>query len=245
MSFPTLLRTARRHIAKSTLAQDHTYERAKNIATIVSAIAIPIVISISGYFIQKQISDDGLKKDYVGIAASILKEDAKKQEPDLRSWAVKILEENSPVPFSKKARDGLILGTASAGLPWFGPPASCRRTPAQRTILADLAKLDKKIRLERKAGALTESQAIKHLGDFVQLVVNQEQGALENIADLECLHSWTDSQEQVDIDYRKEIGAPSSKSILEKFAKEPHDADEASKATSASVTNAAPAKSSP
>ncbi|MCD6672152.1 MAG: hypothetical protein LT106_04790 [Burkholderiaceae bacterium] len=53
---------------------DPTFERAKNIATIVSAIAIPIVLAIVGYFVQRELSNEGLKKDYVGIAAGILKE---------------------------------------------------------------------------------------------------------------------------------------------------------------------------
>lgn len=90
--------------------KDVNFERAKNIATIFSAIAIPIVLTIAGYFIQKQITNDSLKKDYVGIAAGILKDDAKVQEPDLRAWAVKVLDDNSPVPFRKKQRMACYLG---------------------------------------------------------------------------------------------------------------------------------------
>ena len=67
------------------------YEAAKNIATIFSAIAIPVVLTIAGYYIQRQLADDGLKKDYVGIAASILKENPANQEPDLRKWATRLL----------------------------------------------------------------------------------------------------------------------------------------------------------
>jgi len=67
-------------------------------------VAIPIVLAIGGYFIQRQLADEGLKKDYVSIAAGILKENAAGQEADLRKWAVEILETNSPVPFTSNAK---------------------------------------------------------------------------------------------------------------------------------------------
>ena len=53
---------------------DRKLERAKTYATIFSAIAIPVVLTISGYFIQRQLASEGLRKDYVGIATAILKE---------------------------------------------------------------------------------------------------------------------------------------------------------------------------
>src|ERR1035437_9012527 len=101
----------KRHMVRLSRAmqqQDVSLERAKNMATIFSAIAIPIVLTIAGYLIQRQLTDDSLKKDYVGIATGILKENPANQEPDLRTWAVKVLDENSPVPFSKKAKESLF-----------------------------------------------------------------------------------------------------------------------------------------
>ncbi len=80
MAPPTKFRTHSRFNPPAR-ADDPTLERTKNVATIISAIAIPIVQAIAGYFVQ----NEGLKKDYVGIAAGILKEDATKQEPELRT----------------------------------------------------------------------------------------------------------------------------------------------------------------
>ena len=48
-------------------------ERGKSVASIASALAIPFVLAIVGYFIQKQLADEGLKKDYVSIAVNILR----------------------------------------------------------------------------------------------------------------------------------------------------------------------------
>lgn len=195
---------------------DATLERAKNLATIVSAIAIPIVLAIAGYFVQRELSNEGLKKDYVGIAAGILKEDATKQEPELRTWAVKVLDDNSPVPFSKKAKEGLISGftVIVQGPAWLGPPEKCRRPPPKRTVYAELSKLSK------EAEGLDQRQLLLRMQDFVDVVVKQEESALETTALLECLQKWVTVQEKMDIEYRERIGAPSSKSEYEQLARE-------------------------
>ena len=165
---------------------DPTFERVKNLATIVSAIAIPIVLAIAGYFVQRELSNEGLKKDYVGIAAGILKEDAAKQEPELRTWAVKVLDDNSPVPFSKKAKEGLIAGSPVIvpGPAWLSPPEMCRRPPEKRTVHEELSKLSK------AAKGLDQRQLLLRMQDFVDLVVKQEEAALEAAARLECLQKW-------------------------------------------------------
>ncbi len=118
-------------------------ERIQSIASICSSIAIPLVLAVIGYFVQRQFADEGLKKDYVSIAAGILKDDPSKQEPDLRKWAVNVLDSNSPIPFSKQAKDGLLKGVpvivAGPGIP---PPISgCMKPPKKRTVLEEYNKL--------------------------------------------------------------------------------------------------------
>lgn len=199
----------------STSRKDNNLERAKNIATIFSAIAIPIVLTIAGYFIQKQITNDSLKKDYVGIAAGILKEDPKNQEPELRTWAIKVLDDNSPVPFSKRAKAGLLTGIPIVlpGPAWYGPPSVCRTPSPKRTIVDKFHKLDKEI-----TGASPE-EAIKLLGLFADRVMKEEKDALITQVKLDCIQKWTDNEERNDIEYRKSIGAPSSKSVFEELDK--------------------------
>ena len=93
----------------------------QSIASIAASIAIPLILAIVGYIVQDKLSTEGLRKDYVQIAISILKE---RQDEDLRKWAVKVLDENSPIPFSKDVRMKLEKG------PVFVPVAvECPRFP--------------------------------------------------------------------------------------------------------------------
>jgi len=197
-------------------SKDDNLERAKNIAAIFSAIAVPIVLTIAGYFIQRQITDDGLKKDYVAIASAILKEDPKTQEPDLRSWAVKVLEENSPVPFSKKAKEGLLTGAPIVlpGPAWLGPPEDCRTPPKKRYVFESYKKLTDEIK------GLSHDEADKKIIDFIEMVVQKEADVLRSLERLKCIQQWTDYLEKSDIEYRESIGAPSSKSVFEEIAKQ-------------------------
>lgn len=196
---------------------DRNLERAKNLATIISALAIPIVLAIAGYFVQRELSNEGLKKDYVGIAAGILKEDSSKQEPELRSWAVKVLDENSPVPFSKRAKEGLRTGAPIVvpGPAWLGPPKLCREpVKARRVLLKELE------RLSREAAGLDQKKLLDRLIDFSALAVKEQSLADESTARLKCLQDWVAHEERADIEYRERIGAPSSKSIYEQIERE-------------------------
>lgn len=191
------------------------FERAKNIATIISAIAIPIIITIAGYFIQKQISDAGLRKDYVLIASNILKDNPKNQEPDLREWAIKILEDNSPIPFTKKAKDSLLLGKPiiMPGPAWIGPPKFCRAKPKPRTLFKDFEKTLKEIE------TLESEQKLDKIADLLDKILASEGDVIENYNKLNCILRWVDLEEKWDIDYRKSIGALPSKKIYEEFQK--------------------------
>lgn len=83
-----------------------TLEKIQSIAAIASSIAIPIVLAIAGYVVQRQIADDGLKKDYVVMAMEILREKGDSQDKALRSWAVDVVTAYSPIKFSAEAKTG-------------------------------------------------------------------------------------------------------------------------------------------
>ena len=66
--------------------------------------------SIIGAFIQAALTRSTVSRDYVQLAVSVLTADKTKTPPELRSWAVDLLNENSPVKFSKEVADRLKGG---------------------------------------------------------------------------------------------------------------------------------------
>jgi hypothetical protein len=202
-------------------------ERAKSYATICSAVAIPIALAFSGYFIQRSLADDGLKKDYVGIAAGILKENPANQEPELRTWAVQILDSNSPVPFSQKVKAGLKSGNiVVSGLPFVAAPKDCMIPPRPRTVSADFQKLVAKL------PANDPNATIQMLGGFANSVMAQEISVLEDQARLACVQNFEKIGEEGDIKYRKAIGAISSvEEMAQAAARNKAKADRAAKSS--------------
>jgi hypothetical protein len=92
-----------------------TLNKIQAIATIFSLIAVPIIITILGFVFQSSLSKGSLKEEYVKLSIGILESQNVKNDPDLRAWAVKVLNKNSPVPFSEKLqqklKEGSILNT--------------------------------------------------------------------------------------------------------------------------------------
>lgn len=87
-----------------------TLEILQTIATILSLLAIPLITAWFGYGIQKSLSNESIKKDYVQIAVNILSQPKKPNDDDLRKWAVDVLSKNSPVPFTQNLSKQLWIG---------------------------------------------------------------------------------------------------------------------------------------
>ena len=121
----------------------------KDLATIASAVAIPVVLATVGYFVQQSVALQGVQKDYVGFAVSILKDDPKRQDPDLRKWAIAVMAKNSPVPFTEKMKFNWEMNPD-----WFlkvpsSPASSAGSANAEITCLIE--GLSAKIEAEKKA----------------------------------------------------------------------------------------------
>jgi WD40 repeat protein len=87
----------------------------ESIAKSLSLIAIPIVVAVGGWFIQRSLSDQSIKKDYVNIAVSILQKTEKETGPELREWAADLLNDNSPTKFSPQTLAQLKSGEIKLG----------------------------------------------------------------------------------------------------------------------------------
>jgi len=161
-------------------------ERWKAISQIASAIAIPFVLAVVGYFIQKQLADEGLKKDYVSIATTILKENPAGQDPELRRWAVEVLESNSPIPFSRRAKEGLqkgpiFLAVAPPRMP--DPPDVCMKPPRP-------ARVQPLVHRWGKQGIKSPEDAKRLLDELLQVAVKAEGEAMEDRIALSCLQRY-------------------------------------------------------
>lgn len=88
---------------------DRTYKHIERWSNILAKWAIPLVVAAFGWGIQNAISENGIKRDYVQIAAQILS--SKDQDPDLRRWATHLIDANSPVPLSASLQSGLANGS--------------------------------------------------------------------------------------------------------------------------------------
>jgi hypothetical protein len=88
-----------------------TLQKAQVVATIASLVAIPVLIAWGSQSIQSRISEEGMRKDYVTMAVGILTK-SKEEQPDieLRQWAVKVIDLNSPVPLPGSLQQKLSVG---------------------------------------------------------------------------------------------------------------------------------------
>lgn len=87
--------------------QTERLESWKQIAQIISALAIPVVLALIGYFVQRSLADAGLKKDYVQMALGVLKDQPTKENAQLRQWAIAVLDKNSPIPIPSTLKSQL------------------------------------------------------------------------------------------------------------------------------------------
>lgn len=109
----------------------------KQIAQIVSALAIPVVLALIGFFVQRSLADAGLKKDYVQMALGVLNSQPTKENEQLREWAISVLDKNSPVPIPLRLKSQLArsssIGFFTEGFR-FESTVECKPVPNQETL---------------------------------------------------------------------------------------------------------------
>ncbi|MEP6921579.1 MAG: hypothetical protein ABI967_10685 [bacterium] len=112
------------------------WETAERLARTLSIVAIPVVLAIGGWIIQQRIQNQAVSRDYVQLAVSILKEpESAKVDPDMRAWAVQLLNDNSPTRFTPKFTEQLKTGQVQLPQSFnvSSSPASAQTTTAGET----------------------------------------------------------------------------------------------------------------
>jgi cell wall-associated NlpC family hydrolase len=75
------------------------------VSQIVSLLALPIVLALAGFWVQKSLQEQQIRRDYVSLAVSMLapKKEGEKETPQvLRSWAIALLNETAPVKLTQE-----------------------------------------------------------------------------------------------------------------------------------------------
>ncbi|MDX6558554.1 MAG: hypothetical protein QOF72_1603 [Blastocatellia bacterium] len=122
-----------------------TFER---VSKTLSILAIPVVLAFGGWLIQERLQDQAVSRDYVQLAVSILKEPKTSNvDPQMRTWAVQLLNDNSPTKFNAQVFEQLKSGTAqlpeSFNVTQAAPPvASTSGNPRAEAANAELKGFD-------------------------------------------------------------------------------------------------------
>ncbi|CAK7026744.1 hypothetical protein [Saezia sanguinis] len=158
------------------------------ISTIFAAVAIPVIVAFFGYIIQRQLSNDNIRKDYVAMALDIIKGDAKSQSEEVRAWAVEMLNENSPIPFSGKAQDDLRSNTIYVRPQIPPPPDSCVRESKTDEMIAAYSRA---LTLMTIAKDSNDTQfAIDAFLEFSDKVMSTKDGLIGSDLAMNCLRDW-------------------------------------------------------
>ncbi|WP_295977637.1 DUF4019 domain-containing protein [uncultured Variovorax sp.] len=99
-------------------------DRLEQASKVVGAIAVPLVVALFGWLIQRQLATQNLSRDYVQLAVSILKEPKKEDDQQLRQWAVDLLNAHSPVKLGESVSTKLQSGEISLPRADAGPSMS-------------------------------------------------------------------------------------------------------------------------
>lgn len=119
------------------------WNKIEQVSRALSLGAIPVVLAIGGWWIQNALSERSVNKDYVALAVSILSKSDKEVDEGLRSWAVDLLNANSPVKFDPKVSQKLSSGeiTLPAVSSTFQPITELPENDPRRTIVRSIGRL--------------------------------------------------------------------------------------------------------
>ncbi len=147
-------------------------DRLERWARILSLAAIPVALGIASFVLDATFKDRSIDRDYVNIALKILRSPKPEEanEPDrlMRSWAMSLLQDRSPVPLPIGLSEAILEGEVLL------PTSIGQARPFSKegiSFLSDLLEVaDNTIELARRA--LLEPQDINSNGDSRKILNN-------------------------------------------------------------------------
>jgi hypothetical protein len=143
------------------------WETIERISKTLSMLAIPVVLAFGGWVIQQRLQNQTVSRDYVQLAVSILKEpQTANVDPQMRTWAVQLLNDNSPTKFNSQVFEQLKSGAAqlpeSFNVTQVAPPlASTSVSPRADAAEAELKGFDLLISKDAEAALQAFASAEK------------------------------------------------------------------------------------
>jgi tetratricopeptide (TPR) repeat protein len=135
---------SRREIVLITRSEPKTpdpWARLEALAKITSAVAVPLLLAFVGWIVQGSLATKTASKDYVQLAISILNQPQHADvDPALRTWAVQLLNANSPTEFSETVITKLKSGAVT--LPVVEQSENMRDLAKTYVSSGDLAKAE-------------------------------------------------------------------------------------------------------
>src|SRR5437763_3594088 len=98
------------------------WEAIERVSKTLSIAAIPIVLAVGGWVLQERLQDQTVGRDYVQLAVTILKEP--NSSKDMKTWAVQLLNDNSPTKFTPEITTNLSNGSIQLPQSFNVGPAS-------------------------------------------------------------------------------------------------------------------------
>jgi hypothetical protein len=86
----------------------NSWEKAKALSTIISALAVPVVLAVIGYYFNAALKEREVQGKFVELAVAILREQTQESTRPLRSWATRVIDRYSGVPLTEEAKALLL-----------------------------------------------------------------------------------------------------------------------------------------
>lgn len=87
-----------------------TLGKVQAVANIAAAVIVPLLVAYIGWQVQLKATDSNNSSEFVGMALKILADESKKAPPELRAWAIAVVDSKSPVPLSKNLSSEILAG---------------------------------------------------------------------------------------------------------------------------------------
>jgi hypothetical protein len=126
------------------MTPDNWLATAEQFSRMVSIAAIPIVLGVGGWLIQRQLQNQSIRRDYVQIALTILQNpDTSKVPAEIREWAVDLLNENAPTKLNSQALKRLKSGSISLSSSFSFVPSNALTPILKETLEKSLEDFQK------------------------------------------------------------------------------------------------------